>query len=212
MNVCDNCINATSESMQEYASLRNEIITLEEVQRNIWIYMYVIFCSLFVLGLQWSHYLFLVTYIVLIPFQCVFNDLWWSISKISIYIQVFFEEEYKNMNWETFQRYDIYTYYTEKKNKSIIEIVRRTGSIHLGILSTGFFCGCIIKNSYQNGILLFKIADFLLILLSIFLLVIIIIVSSKYNREDYKYCGDLEKVVREYKNKILKIKEQSKDV
>ena len=35
------------ESKQEYESLRNEIIALEEIQRNVWLYMYMIFCSLF---------------------------------------------------------------------------------------------------------------------------------------------------------------------
>ena len=42
--------------IEEYVSLRNEIISIEEQQRNVWIYMYVIFCSLFVLGLERSHY------------------------------------------------------------------------------------------------------------------------------------------------------------
>ncbi len=195
-------------NMQEYESLRNEIIMLEEVQRNLWIYMYVIFCSLFVLGLQWSHYLFLVTYIVLMPFQCVFNDLWWSISRMSIYIQIFFEEECEDMNWETFQRSDIYTYYSERKNKKIIEIIRRTGSIHLGVLSTGFFSGYIIKNSYQNNVLSFHIIDFLLILLSIFLLIFIIIENNRYNGKNNKYRDDLEKITREYKYKVIKSKEK----
>lgn len=44
------------ESKEEYTSLRNEIIIFEEVQRNVWLYMYVIFSTLFVLGLQWSYY------------------------------------------------------------------------------------------------------------------------------------------------------------
>lgn len=83
------------ESKHEYESLRNEIIALEEIQRNVWLYMYVTFCSLFVLGLQWSHYLFLVTYVVIIPFQCVYNDYWWSISKIATYIRVFLKKNMK---------------------------------------------------------------------------------------------------------------------
>ncbi len=66
---------------------------MEEMQRNVWIYMYVLFCTLFVLGLEWSRYLFLVSYIVLIPFQCVINDYQWSISKMSTYIRIFFEKK-----------------------------------------------------------------------------------------------------------------------
>ena len=99
------------ESKEEYTSLRNEIIIFEEVQRNVWLYMYVIFSTLFVLGLQWSYYLFLVAYVVIIPFQCVYNDYWWSISKISTYIRIFYEEENKNMNWESFHVHPIFKDY-----------------------------------------------------------------------------------------------------
>lgn len=77
------------ERIEVYETIRNELIVIEELQRNVWIYMYVLFCTLFVLGLEWSHFLFLVSYIVLIPFQCVINDYQWSISKMSIYIRVF---------------------------------------------------------------------------------------------------------------------------
>lgn len=51
--------------------------------------MYVLFCTMFVLGMQWANYLFLVSYIILIPFQCVINGYKWSITKMSIYIRVF---------------------------------------------------------------------------------------------------------------------------
>lgn len=40
------------EKMEVYETIRNEIISMEEMQRNVWIYMYVLFCTLFVLGLE----------------------------------------------------------------------------------------------------------------------------------------------------------------
>ena len=87
------------ERIEVYESIRNEIVTMEGLQRNVWIYMYVLFCTLFVLGLQWSHYLFLVSYIILIPFQYVINDYRWSISKMSTYIRIFFEKDNKDISW-----------------------------------------------------------------------------------------------------------------
>lgn len=39
------------ERIEVYEGLKNEIITMEELQRNAWIYMYVLFCTMFVLGL-----------------------------------------------------------------------------------------------------------------------------------------------------------------
>ncbi len=87
-------------NMNEYESLRNEIISFEEQERNVWIYMYVIFCTLFVLGIELSYYLFLVIYIILIPFQVVINRYGWSVAKISTYIRIFYEKEQKDLKWE----------------------------------------------------------------------------------------------------------------
>lgn len=142
--------------IEEYISLRNEIISLEEQQRNVWIYMYVIFCTLFVLGLERSHYLFLVTYIVLIPFQCVINNFLWSIHKLSIYIRVFYESNNENLNWETFHQYYPYVNYSKEKSKSINDIIMISGATHLGLLATAFFCGHILKNAYQDGQFIIK--------------------------------------------------------
>lgn len=183
-------------SKEEYESLRNEIITLEEVQRNVWLYMYVIFCSLFVLGLQWSYYLFLVVYVVIIPFQCVYNDYWWSISKISTYIRIFYEEENKNMNWESFHTHAIFKDYYNKKRKNIVDKIRFSGSVFLGVLSTGFFCGYTLKNTYCNRVFNLGILDILLIILSVLLLITIIIINKAYSNKVY---NELEDVTRKYK-------------
>lgn len=163
------------ESKEEYTSLRNEIIIFEEVQRNVWLYMYVIFSTLFVLGLQWSYYLFLVAYVVIIPFQCVYNDYWWSISKISTYIRTFYEEENKNMNWESFHVHPIFKDYYNSKRKNLVDKIRFSGSVFLGVLSTAFFCGYTLKNTYCNKIFNLGIIDVLLIILSVLLLIATII-------------------------------------
>lgn len=179
----------------EYASLRSEIIALEEVQRNVWMYMYILFCSLFVLGLQWSHYLFLVTYVVVIPFQCVYNSYWWSITCISTYIRIFYEEENGNLNWESFHSYPLFKDYFEKRKKNIVDIIKGSGSIHLGILSTYFFVQYTLKKSYMEGMLLLDVTDKILLLLSIILLITIIIIKRRYNN---RY-SELEDIIREFK-------------
>ncbi len=189
-------------SKEEYESLRNEIITLEEVQRNVWLHMYVIFCSLFVLGLQWSYYLFLVVYVVIIPFQCVYNDYWWSISKISTYIRIFYEEENKNMNWESFHVHSIFREYYNKKRKNIVDQIRFSGSVFLGILSTGFFCGYTLKNTYYKGVFNLGLLDVLLIILSVLLLLAIIIINKTYSNKVY---SELEDVTRGYKKYVDEI-------
>lgn len=187
------------ENMHEYDSLRDEIVSLQEQQRNVWIYMYVIFCSLFILGLEWSNYLFLFTYIILIPFQCIINNFLWSIEKISTYIRIFFENERTNMHWESFHVYPTYREYWKKRNNSIYGIIRLSGSIHLGLLATGFFCGSILINGYVESGFILRGFDIFLILLSIVLLLIIIKVNCDYKNE-YRY--ELEQIMEYYKKYI----------
>lgn len=196
MDVDDNCKKVINENKQVYESLRNEIISMQELQRNVWIYMYVLFGTLFVLGLQWSHYLFLVTYIILIPFQCVINDYLWSVSKISTYIRVFFENERNDMNWESFHLYDPYQEYYRKKNNSLIGFIRISGSVHLGIIATGFFCGYTLINNWNRCKFAIGSMDMLAILLSLVLFFVILKINNDYNKEYYM---ELEKIMKKYK-------------
>lgn len=183
-----------------YETLRNEIISTQEQQRNVWIYMYVLFCTLFVLGLQWSKYLFLVTYIVLIPFQCIINDYLWSVSKISTYIRVFFEDDiYNGIHWECFHLYSPYRRYYSEKVKSITGVLEITGSIHLGILSTGSFCIFMLKDAWYTGGYNISQIDFMLICLSLILLFILFAICKDYNK---KHHYSLESIMREYKKNI----------
>lgn len=139
------------EKIEEYDTIRNEIISMEELQRNVWINMYVLFGALFVLGHEWSHYLFLVSYIILIPFQCEINNYKWSIARMSTYIKVFFEDEYSGLSWESFHLSDNYIAYDKKIKKSLTHFLGRTGAIHLGILATGCYWYYMLSMSYYNG-------------------------------------------------------------
>lgn len=186
------------EQLYLYNSLRNEIISIEEVQRNVWIYMYILFCTLFVLGLQWSKYLFLVTYIVLIPFQCVINDYSWSISKLSAFIRVFIESE-SDIKWESFHGYYPFTKYYKEKSNTIIGIIRVSGSVHLGLLATGFFCGYVIIETFVEYHFILPTFDLILMFLSIVLLFILIIVCKEFRKE---YFYQLEPIMELYKKSI----------
>lgn len=183
------------EKIEVYQTIRNEIIVMEELQRNVWIYMYVLFCSLFVLGLQWSHYLFLVSYIILIPFQVVINDYKWSIAKMSTYIRLFFEQK-KDINWESLHIYEPYKEYYKQRTKSIRGIIRISGAVHLGFLATGFYCGYALKNSYANEIFILDIQNVFLIILSIVLLMVLIMINKDYNKD---YNAELENIIKKYK-------------
>lgn len=194
------------ERIEVYESLRNEIITMEELQRNVWIYMYILFCTLFVLGLQWSHSLFLVSYIILIPFQCVINDYRWSICKMSTFIRIFFENKNKDISWETLHVSEVYKEYDRRKKRSIKSIVGMSGAIHLGILATGFYCGYTLSNSYVDNKFILDFGGVALIILSIFLLMILIMVNRKYYKN---YDTELEDIIKKYKKEREELKNKS---
>lgn len=184
------------ERIEVYETVRNEIITMEELQRNVWIYMYVIFCTLFVLGLQWSYYLFLVSYIVLIPFQCVINDYRWSICKMSTYIRIFFENENRNISWESLHLCDVYKEYDRRRKRSIRNIISMSGAIHLGFLATAFYCGYALKDMYINSHFALEIEKIFLIILSIALFIFLVILNRTFYRD---YDKELEDVMGKYK-------------
>lgn len=183
------------EKIEVYETIRNEIITIEELQRNVWIYMYVLFCSLFVLGLQWSHYLFLVSYIILIPFQVVINDYKWSISKMSTYIRIFFEQK-NNISWESLHTYEPYKNYYRQKTKSFKGIIRISGAVHLGFLATGFYCGYTLKDSYVNRRFVLDMQNIILIIMSIILLMLLIMINKDYYKN---HNSELENIIKSYK-------------
>lgn len=153
--------------MSEYESLRSEIISLEEQQRNVWIYMYVIFLTIFVLGLQLSYYLFLVAYIILIPFQVVINRYNWSITKLSTYIRIFYEGSRKKLSWESLHVFQDYKEYYKKFNRSISGIIRYTGAVQLGFLTTIFFMVYLLKNNYIEQQFCLSNIDIAFLLISI---------------------------------------------
>lgn len=187
------------ERIEVYQTIRDEIIAMEELRRNVWIYMYILFCTLFALGLEWSNYFFLVTYIVLIPFQCMINDYQWAISKMSIYIRIFFENANKGINWESLHVYDKYKDYYKQKKKSVIGIIRISGASHLGFLATVFYCGYTLRDLYVDNNFVLDIGNIFLIILSIILFVILVLINKDYYKD---YDAELEKIMKKYKEEI----------
>lgn len=95
-------------NMNELNNIRNEIIADQEQRRTVWINMYILYTTIFVLAMQWSYYLLLVTYIIILPFQATINNLVWNVARLSAYIRIFYEEYDESLNWESMNaNYDI---------------------------------------------------------------------------------------------------------
>lgn len=187
--------------MSEYESIRNEIISMEEQQRNVWIYMYVLFITLFILGIEWSYYLFLVTYIVLIPFQVVINRYSWSVAKMSTYIRIFYEKNRNDLNWESMHVYNEYREYYKKLNSGITGIIRYIGVTQLGFLATSFYISFLMYNRYSENIFNLTSIDIFSIIASLCLFFLTLMLNREYNKN---YHTDLETVVQGYKNSLGK--------
>ena len=187
------------ESLEVYQTLRNEIISMEEQQRDVWIHMYVIYISLFVLGMEWNYHLFLVTYIVIIPFQIVINNYCWSISKMSTYIRLFIENDRKDINWETLHMYNKYKIYYSNRQKTFYGKVRYTSAVQLGALSSFFFIVYYLKNNEANNVFQISIMNLCWIFLAVALFFATILVNQKYRNSDET---ELESVIGEYKKSV----------
>lgn len=185
--------------LNEYESLRNEIISMEEQQRNVWIYMYVLFSTMFVLGIEWSYYIFLVTYIVIIPFQIIINSYKYFIHRISAYIRIFYESQNKNLNWESLQIFYEYKKYEKELYNTLSYIIRKTGAIQLGFLATCSFNFFLLYSKYDNGSWHIKSIDFVFIFVSVILLFVTIIINIEYDKD---YINELDAEIKKYKKYI----------
>ena len=197
------------ESELVYSSLRSEILLVEEMQRNMYLYMYSIFAVLYVLGVQFGHIFFLITFVVLIPFQSKINFYSWSITKMSVYIRVFFEETGNTIHWESFQTYPKHLQLYGHKNNSVWGFVSRVNTALLGILAAASFIIEEVKNFVHVSSKSEVIISILLIVLSIILAIWAwIITKQSFARTDIEtfeiidqYKRDLESghTVKEYR-------------
>ncbi|WP_195985814.1 hypothetical protein [Clostridium sp. D33t1_170424_F3] len=122
------------ENMIVYEAIRNEILNSEDSVTNCTISMYVSFVALFTIGFSYN-WVFLASFIVLIVFQAMINRFWWQITKVSAYIQVFFEEQNDDIHWESLHKFDNYKKLISKQNKEFSWIVHRWSSTLLSCLS-----------------------------------------------------------------------------
>lgn len=192
--------------MDEYNALRAELVSKQDQKRSVWLHMYILYTALFALGFEWSYYLFLVTFIVVIPCQEAINNLEWNVSRISAYIRIFYESDGQMSNssqrWETFNtQYEPYRDFFKKRLGGFLGFVRNGGSIHLGCLSTIFFVGNVLLKKHSNGFSFdLNIIDIFLILLSVILFVIVVLQNdSKMQRCE----PELKKIMEDFKQECL---------
>lgn len=189
--------------MNEYNALRNELVSKQNRKTNVWMQMYVLFLTLFSLGISINNKFLLLTYIILIPYQAKINNLEWNVSRISTYIRIFYELENPQMNWESFNtQYEPYRSFLKKEVMGIYNVIRNAGAVHLSILATVSYIITQIMYNITNDVSLINIiVDCLFICLSIVLLHF----TFYQNRLEKSRCGkELDDIIMAYKSSITK--------
>lgn len=182
---------------EEYSSLRNEITSVQEQQRNIWITMYTLYVALFVVAFERSsYYILLTSYMILIPFQHIINTQNWSVQKLSSYIICFFESEDSNIHWEGLHSYPKYRDYYKKHGDS--KYLNYMGATILGAISTICFISDRIYIIYNNRCT-HLIFDIFMMLLAVSLLFITFMINLKYTN---RYHNELYEIMNDYKSSI----------
>lgn len=140
----------------------------------MYLYMYSVFAALYVFGMQadGNHAVCLATYIVLIPLQGKIGYYSWSLTKMSIYIRVFFEEENNNMHWESLQGYPLHNQIVQCKNNTIWGFFNQRSTTLLGVLASTSFVALEVKGFHSDMILSEMIISGLWIFLAIILCVL----------------------------------------
>lgn len=98
-------IEKHSENLIVYEALKNTVLHCEDCGRNARIYMYVVYFALLTIyftspaAVYQSHWLILLSFLVLITFQTMINSSSIAIERISSYIRIFFETKRNDMHW-----------------------------------------------------------------------------------------------------------------
>lgn len=185
-----------NENLHLYDSLRNEITTMESIQMNLWIAIYASYLTLFILAIELSHYILLLTFVILIPFQSQLLRYRWSIIRMSEYVKLFFELDRGDMHWELFHESEELVQYNLKFNKKLASILSYTVTVQLGLLSTTAFCSITLYQSIQKYNIVWY--DVLFIIISIICLIITSILNHQYK----EFGADIKPVIENFKIRI----------
>lgn len=164
---------------EEYISLREEIISVIEIQNNYVIAMYTITVAILGLAIQQKNeWLFLLPYIILFSFQRIISAKKDVMIRLGAYIAVFLDDDF---GWEKYYP-DIFKETTNKHNdkdsfsKLMNVISGRLASLQLGVVcSVGCVAMCIINGinewkEYSNILTDLPVSDVIPIFISILLL------------------------------------------
>lgn len=186
--------------VDEYSALRNEIVSMQERENNAYLTLYTTFAVMFVAGIEISNRILPVAFIVIIVFQCLINDYFWSVEKISTYIRLFYEPD-NNAHWESMHYHIIYKEYYKRHQRSLPVQIKNRSPILLGLLTVGAQSYWYYKTSANNSTM--SLADMLLLAFSVFSFALVMYLNLQYEK---RHTNELESTIEQYKNNVIRNK------
>ena len=180
------------ENMAVYETLRSHIISCENRISNERISMYAVYFALLAFAVNYS-WLILVSFLILIVFQTLINMDRIMISKASIYIKEFFEEN-SNIHWETWHS-DKY-FKTYRKNYK--NIAWRVNEIATSLLAFVSFAALLITSFQEYRIEELLMGFVVKIIIATILLCFIVYINLSF---DHKL-SSIEKILEDSAKKL----------
>lgn len=189
------------ESDMVYETLRNSIISQEEQSHNTWLYMFVLYFTLFALGWEWSNNLFLISLLVLVIFQADLNFKQYAIHRLSVYIDVFIEQKRTDIHWESLNYSEESLNQRKYMPNIFTRFVSKWSSCILGFISSSLFFNGLTKNeSYDLWLII------VLTIICVILLILLIILNYVF----YRPCTRTENIIKKhYDECVLKVEEDN---
>lgn len=165
------------ENIVVYEALKNTALHCEDSVRSARTQMYTVYFAVLSFGFAY-HWLFLITFIILIAFQTIINTEMMAIERVSSYIRVFFEEKRNDMHWSLLNKDTTHLTSYSKQYKNIGWYINIYASSFFAIVSLISMIIVYINQDYDVGTL--PISVWIQLGLAIPLCITAIVINTKY--------------------------------
>lgn len=196
-----------SENLIVYEALKNTVLHCEDCGRNARIYMYVVYFAVLTIyftsssAVYQSHWLILLSFLVLITFQTMIHSSSIAIERISSYIRIFFETKRNDMHWSLLNKDKEHLAFYNATYQNIGWHINYWGATLLAFVSLIIIIYQILSD---HSICEWTIYDLVEIIIgcSLFYLVFFINKGSYINNEKHRdSISNLDKSIEKFYNK-----------
>lgn len=171
----------------EYSGIRSEIVALETLKDQLIATVFSICISLLGLGYTLNNgVLFFILIIVVIPFQGLINKKTFMIVRCGVYIKVFIEPKFSDMNWEKVIHNaddEFSKKYLKLDKYQVTKNIYKYGTFIFSVIAFISFCYQKIEMSFDKiSLSVSELIVIVIMVLCIFVIYYLCYKNSKYNK------------------------------